>query len=253
MYYEYPHIKSPDDKLIIWRYMSFTKFVSVLDKKALYFSRATNQYDKSEGHYSDASKRGLESSIESINPDDKNLPVVKKLISRLLNEPEKDKSQFYLSCWQENEHESMTMWEEYMKNDEGVCIQSSVRKLKESISNHPYPAVHIFKVEYYDDNFKTPIVSDGRAVERFIYKRKDFVDDQEIRAIAGAYSGDDDWFRNESVIENDGIYVRVCLDTLIEKIYVCPKSKKWLLDLVKSVSTKYGLDKEVIQSPLVSK
>ena len=53
----------------------------------------------------------------------------------------------------------------------------------------------------------------------------------------------------ENEITN-GISVPVSLDILIEKIFVSPKSPKWFLDLVKSISIKYGLDKEVIQSDL---
>ncbi|HIH94953.1 TPA: hypothetical protein HA338_13355 [Methanosarcina acetivorans] len=48
----------------------------------------------------------------------------------------------------------------------------------------------------------------------------------------------------------NGIYVPVSLDILIEKIFVSPKAPKWFLDLVRSISIKYGLDKEVIQSDL---
>ena len=38
-----------DDDVQIWRYMDFTKFVSLLDRKALYFSRADYVGDPFEG------------------------------------------------------------------------------------------------------------------------------------------------------------------------------------------------------------
>lgn len=252
MYYEYPYIETPSDETVIWRYMSFAKFMSILERNELYFSCATNQKDKTEGQYSDLTKRDIESSLEGINPNDENLPSVKNLISRLMSEPEKDKSQFFLSCWHNNEHESMNMWKKYVKNKEGICIKSNIGKLKESISHCVYPAVHIFETIYYNNDIsKTPVVTDKRAVERFIYKREEFEHENEIRALAGAYSGDDDWFRHESVIEHNGIYVPISPKILIDKIYVCPKSPDWFLELLKSILIKYGLeDKQVIRSDL---
>ena len=77
----------------------------------------------------------------------------------------------------------------------------------------------------------------------FVYKRRSFEHEHEIRAMVLVHNGE----KNE---KTSGIYVSVSLNTLIEKIYVSPKAPKWFLDLVKSVSKKYGLDKEVIQSNL---
>ena len=42
MYEESPFCNPPPDDAVLWRYMDFTKFVSVLDKKALFFQQQTN-------------------------------------------------------------------------------------------------------------------------------------------------------------------------------------------------------------------
>ena len=49
MYEEHPSFKSPPDDAVLWRYMDFTKFVSLLDKRALFFVRADKLGDPFEG------------------------------------------------------------------------------------------------------------------------------------------------------------------------------------------------------------
>ncbi|KAF5417648.1 MAG: hypothetical protein C5S38_01290 [Candidatus Methanophagaceae archaeon] len=52
MYKEHPAFEKPSDEDIkIWRYIDFTKFVSLLDKKALFFARADRLSDSFEGSY----------------------------------------------------------------------------------------------------------------------------------------------------------------------------------------------------------
>jgi hypothetical protein len=42
----------------------------------------------------------------------------------------------------------------------------------------------------------------------------------------------------------------VRLATLIDEIYVSPKSAEWYRELVQSVAKTYGVDKEVRRSPM---
>lgn len=56
---EHPLFTTPDDKYPIWRYMDFTKFVSMLASSGVYFSRADLLGDPFEGSFSAANK-GLE-------------------------------------------------------------------------------------------------------------------------------------------------------------------------------------------------
>ena len=48
----------------------------------------------------------------------------------------------------------------------------------------------------------------------------------------------------------DGLYVEVNLNKLVEKVYISPTADKWFEDLVKSVASKYMLDKSVVRSSL---
>jgi hypothetical protein len=55
MYNEHPIFEKPDNENAkIWRYLDFTKFVSMLEKKALFFVRADKLGDQFEGSFSKA-------------------------------------------------------------------------------------------------------------------------------------------------------------------------------------------------------
>jgi hypothetical protein len=50
----------PNDQARIWRYMDFTKFISVLENGGLFFSRADYFSDPFEGHYGGINKLFLD-------------------------------------------------------------------------------------------------------------------------------------------------------------------------------------------------
>lgn len=52
MYKEHPVFQQPNNENIkIWRYMDFTKFMSLLDTKKLFFTRADKFEDPFEGSW----------------------------------------------------------------------------------------------------------------------------------------------------------------------------------------------------------
>ena len=52
MYAQRNSLMTPDEDAILWRYMTFTKFASLLTKKALFFARADKFGDPFEGSLS---------------------------------------------------------------------------------------------------------------------------------------------------------------------------------------------------------
>jgi hypothetical protein len=50
-YFRHPDLVLPDDNSVIWRYMDFPKFQSMLQRGSIFFSRADTQTDKLEGEY----------------------------------------------------------------------------------------------------------------------------------------------------------------------------------------------------------
>lgn len=220
--------------------MDFTKFVSMLDKAALFFSRADKLDDPFEGSYSKANV--------------KLRPEVYK--DKILPEALEDLSAFHrelirltaINCWHLSEHESAAMWKLYLKSNEGIAITSTFNQLKDCLKDENHN-IHIGRVKYID--YEEDWLPEGNSLYPFVHKRKSFEHEQELRAVIQEFSykksGEINWSKSPF---DDGIYIQVDLHVLIDKIYLAPTSPKWLLELVKSVTRKYGLDKEIVQSSL---
>lgn len=84
-----------------------------------------------------------------------------------------------VNCWHANEHESAAMWKLYLKSDEGIAIQSTYKRLKESIIDDE--DVLIGKVNYID--YETDIIDPNNQYGSLIHKRKSFEHEKEIRAV----------------------------------------------------------------------
>ena len=51
MYEDHPNFSPPEPGAVLWRYMDFTKFVSLLDTQSLYLARADQLSDPFEGSF----------------------------------------------------------------------------------------------------------------------------------------------------------------------------------------------------------
>ena len=54
-------------------------------------------------------------------------------------------------------------------------------------------------------------------------------------------------------IKENGIYIPVNIDKLIDGIYVSPYASEWFVDVVKSVVYKYDIDVSVSYSQMIEK
>lgn len=228
-----------DENIKIWRYMDFTKFVSILENKGIFFARADNLGDPFEGSFSAVNKKLRPLILKHADhlPDkSRNEDLVKKL-----------RQWVQISCWHVSEYESAGMWNLYAKTDEAVCIQSTYRKLKNCLPNN----AKIGLVRYVD--YLSEWIPESNLLAPFMYKRKSFEHEKELRAILNL-SGIDDFNLSFSDIEGDppngGKWVSLDISKLIEKVYVAPYAPKWFGDLVESVVKTYHLSKPVVKSSL---
>jgi hypothetical protein len=236
-----------DENQIIWRYMDFSKFVSLLDKKALYFSRLDKLSDSFEGSLPEENVKARDIRLEKLRQEDWNMDVQAEIA---LSEPACYKAMRkynLVDCWHMNDRESAAMWKLYLKSDEGIAVQSTYKRLKESFhSNSKYPVriedtVRIGKVKYIDYSVDSmPLDNHFRPA---LHKRKSFEYEKELRAVVFRYEHDTN--RDEN-----GAYLEVDLDILIEKIYVAPTTPTWFHELVQSIAKKYGLKVKVEKSKL---
>lgn len=197
----------PEDMNIkIWRYMDFTKFVSLLDKGALYFARSDKFEDPYEGVYpkTDAIKY-----FGDLKASSRMREISKQMV--------------YVNCWHINEYESAAMWRLYLKSNEGVAIQSTFKRLIDSFKGINAP-IFIGKVTYIDYSKESIPQRNLNIFYPFLYKRKSFEHERELRAVLGDLNP-----------QKEPVYVGVDISTLIEKVYVAPTSEDWFYDLINSI------------------
>lgn len=103
--------KLENENVKIWRYIDFTKFVSLLDTQSLFFSRSDKLGDPFEGSTSRANLK-LRPSIY------KNIPET--ALKNMGDSTEKIRYHTFLNCWHMNEFESDAMWKLYAKEDTGL-------------------------------------------------------------------------------------------------------------------------------------
>jgi len=142
MFREHPQFSPPQETDIrIWRYLDFTKFVSLLDRQALFFARSHKLNDPFEGSYARANRR------QRSVPND-------ELPDRVYKQGQSGKDirkNTLINSWHMNEQESAAMWQLYLKSDEGVAIQSTYRRLTESF-HATKEDVFVGIVKYIDYN-----------------------------------------------------------------------------------------------------
>jgi hypothetical protein len=244
MYEKHEDFKSPkNENQRIWRYLDFTKFVSLLDRKELFFVCAQKLEDPYEGLFSDATMKALKKI-----PNDSPYAIIKDRQKWQLSR----KESVYISCWCMNNYESAAMWKLFVNAIEGVALCSTFRRLRDSFRDNGSLKVNIGMVEYMDYDKQTQRI--GNILLPFLWKRESFEYEKELRAIICI---NDEKKREElkesKKLSSDGVYIPIEISTLIEKIFISPKAEGWFKDLVSSVVNKYDCKIEPEQSELTAK
>lgn len=218
-YYPPENINQP-----IWRYLDFTKFISMLDTKSIFFPTASSFSDKFEGAYSQGNRE-----IRELLAKSKHSPGITP------EDMAKLKEEVGISCWHANEYESAAMWELYSKSSESVCIQTTYEKLSLCLGG----VAEIGMVQYVD--YVNDIIPEHDPYLAFFHKRKSFQHENELRAIVKQL---------DTEFIGKGCSIPIELSLLVERVYVAPESPPWFFELVERAMKKYGLDKPVIKSSL---
>jgi hypothetical protein len=218
-----------DPEAVIWRYMSFAKFVAMLEARALYFSRLDCFTDRFEGTLSKASV-GLDEELSVEVNAQMTYAEVRRFVRKL-------RKNLFVNCWFMSQGESEGIWRLYGGGDQAVAIQSTYSRLMKAISKR---AIWVGTVRYID--YETDEVSFRWTFLPALHKRKAFEHEQELRAIY------DRVFPTAEVPL--GEYEPVDLNALVAKLYVAPGSPCWFRETVKRVAERYGLNVTVDQSKL---
>jgi hypothetical protein len=233
---QHPVFSWPSDTSVrIWRYMDFTKFVSMLESNSLFFTRADCFEDPFEGSYSKAN----ENMRSRVYPD-----IPSEALAQMSEFSKWVRQWTFVNCWHMSECESAGMWKLYAHSNEALCVQSTFKRLHECLDER----THLGQVQYV--NYATQWLPEGNTLYPYVHKRKSFEHEREIRAVKQEPPFVSDGVDYTAIPPSGGVLQAVDLNHLVEAIYVAPSAPKWLHDLTGKVVDRYGLDKPVIRSSL---
>jgi hypothetical protein len=220
----------------LWRYMDFLKFVDLLQRRSLWFTRLDQLRDPYEGALT---KPTAEFFAE----------VQSRTGFRGGIHHEKFRKVRCVNCWHMSGYESAAMWELYSR-EAGVAICSRITRIERC-----FPPVvtggswgirgdAVRYVDYERDRL-AGLSEDGSVIMTadFMCKRKSFEHEHEYR-LATSLEEDERDLR--------GRLIPVILDQLIEKVVVSPTAPNWVVEVIRHEAGTYKLDVEVAQSALYS-
>ncbi|MFZ2308516.1 MAG: hypothetical protein WAW34_14385 [Rhodoferax sp.] len=220
--------------------MDFTKFVSLLQSRSLFFARADKFEDPFEGSWPkrDAQQRWAEAS-QVASDDGIPFPLKKAIFI-------KDMREFHaINCWHLNDYESAAMWKLYLTSNEGIAVQSTYSNLRKSIVDDR--EVFMGRVRYID--FQADQIGHTSSIsDAFMFKRKSFEHEQEIRALVVKHPFDDQGKPDKPF--GQGVSLRTDLEQLVERVHIAPTAPNWFGELVRNVVMQYQYKFEVIQSEM---
>lgn len=224
----------------LWRYMDFTKLVSLLEDRALVFPRTDLFEDPYEGLLPEAAVREL----RAVPPPYQLSPQQAELWVKY---PEVMRTKLYVSCWYASEFESAAMWKLYLSGSVGIAIRTNTDLLTDALESCPY-TVGMSEVQYID--YETMSVPLENALFPVMHKRLSFAHEKEFRAVIWSEISD-----NEPLIPKGAMHVAVPVDPsqLIEAIHVSPSAPQWFRQLVEKVSARYALHVPVVRSNLMTR
>lgn len=233
----------------VWRYMPFSKFVSLLTFQALWFSKLNILQDQFEGMMPEPTKEMMTKRYQKMK---KNFPVEQHWqFDEMASRNEQDSRELLVvSCWFLGEVESPRMWKEYGGENDAVAIKSTVRQLLENVGVPQDPhATHIGRVKYIDhSNHMMSAYEASQGIERAFLKDAEKCHENELRIatlnVKTKYcvKPDGEPYKESEVLGKDmnnfdapGLYIAIRFKELVSEIVASPNSGEWLVLLLRRI------------------
>lgn len=214
MYRQTEGFNGMNDDTILWRYQDIPRYIDLLLKRQLFFSRADRFEDPFEGAFVNPHKESLSKEFVTIN------------------------------SWHVNTTENYAMWKIYATGEYGLAIQTTFGKLKEAF-NASEKDILISRVQYCED--QDDFDDHTNTLVPYIRKRKIYEYENEVRClyVVDEHTANFQWQEQDKY---DGIFIDVELETLIEKVYISPYSPKWIREIIDGINSKFSIDKQILHS-----
>jgi hypothetical protein len=201
--------------------MDISKLLDMLSRRCLFLSRLDLLGDPFEGSITKVNYYAREADLGKQELADV-IPVLADMKKKTI------KSTF-VSCWYNDNHESEAMWKLYCPDNKGVAVQTSYKKLVESVDYDN--SLYIGVVRYID--YETEWFPQRNLLYPVMHKRKAFQHEREVRIV----KSDHKYMVGESP---SGIYCDWDAEQFVENIYINPYAQPWYYEVVKDVVAKFG-------------
>lgn len=258
---QHPCFITPPDDTVIYKYMNFYKFVSLINKSQIFFCRTDRFQDPMEGCYPREFYRWSIDDWKNIYRPTFNKDGLEKVCEDSLEKMARDHWEYLrvftyknrgkhaICSFCSNEHEYEALWKLYSDIQTGICIRSTIGSLKKSIQQTEQN-IYIGKVKYYDSTNPKTFLNDrllDNLFRPYVLKQIEYEIEREVRAIVcdkNLYSGGHD-------ISNDaGAFVNVNLSDFIKDVVLSPGSNKEFKEEISSMLKNRGLSVPITKSNL---
>jgi hypothetical protein len=211
----------------VWRYLKFSRFVWLLQKRQLWLSRAdllgdpweiTLAGDQLQHVISHAPITTLP--LPKVKPETA-MERAKRIIPLWRRE-------MFINCWSNSDHESHALWRVYCGSREGVAIPTTLSKLQSSVGNLP-----VLKVTYETPGSRKQTPTRLDLVTK---KRPMFAYEQEVRIILST----ENEVPTNPEQETGGKVLDWIPGTNVESIRVHPEADAAFMETVKAVVAEYA-------------
>ncbi len=214
----------PTDDTIIIRYMSYSKFIYLIQTASLYMCIPQQfSQDQSEGYIVPEACTAIDNILEnayahlldmvknkgrqitSVGLSGIKATDIKIMNARWRKVYKHNLKRFFISCWTERDCDQDNMWRAYIRENErdtAVAVKTTVGKLKNALRNNP-GCFLISRIKYVDldrcmlEN-AAHVTQGVWEANRFMLTLKDrhYADDREIRLLTDSMmSGTSQWYR----------------------------------------------------------
>jgi len=237
-----------DSGLVLWRYFDFDKFESFLKNGALFFCRADKFSDPFEGSLPriEADYRLKDAERQDAffqRPFDE--AVAQRNIAGISSLHQRFKRATVVNCWHINQNESDAMWRLYLKDNEGVAIQTTSDKMLAVIDvcDENLECSKVRYINYDTDSWYDAVDyphTSYNIIIPLIHKRREYEHESEFRlyqTLEDAVNDEGYWQRQP--IEK-GKLISVDLNMLVESVIFAPTSDSASQQRIKDLCHRYG-------------
>jgi len=257
-----------DENEKLWKYLDIWKFINLLSTSELYFTRADiiKKLEPFDGKYPDKYYEILKNAYLQLNNGD-NLKTLMDANFEWEYLKAFDKL-FFINCWNISSQESAAMWKIYTQNNQGVALQTTYKKLVNSIEHIEQKNIALGLVEYI--NHKTLKFENENSLNfvnsvynPFFLKHISYNYEKEFRLVYYEYNKTNIKSETKEILLGkmqyaynirEGINIPLNnLNNLIENVYASPFMESWQIEILDILLEKFLINKKIKHSDLYYK